>query len=317
MTEAITYRGSLVGHRDWVTSIATCHEQSDVLVSSARDKKCLVWQLNHEAEGPPGHSRMALCGHSGAVQEVTLSSNAGYALSASWDSTLRLWDLDDGTTLRVFEGHKEGVHSVGLSADNRIILSGGRDGEIKLWNVLAECKHTIVKSAHTDCVTKVAFLPLAETPTFVSGSWDLLVKVWDLRCATASADLGADLVGHTAAISTVAVSPDGWLCASGDMDGRAMLWDMSDGEHLYTIDAGSPIHALAFSPQSDRLVAATGTSIKIWELDNQYLLDHLSAISPPENGLPWCVSLAWSADGNMLFAGATDGHIYVYEIQRS
>ena len=40
----------------------------------------------------------------------------------------------------------------------------------------------------------------------------------------------------------------------------------------------------------------------------------LSSKSTSKSGIPWCVSLSWSADGNTLFAGSTDGSIYVYEV---
>ncbi len=36
--------------------------------------------------------------------------------------------------------------------------------------------------------------------------------------------------GHTQFINTVTVSPDGSLCASGGKDGKAMLWDLNEGE---------------------------------------------------------------------------------------
>ena len=37
------------------------------------------------------------------------------------------------------------------------------------------------------------------------------------------------------------MSPDGSLCASGGKDAKAMLWDLNDGKHLYTLDhAGKP-----------------------------------------------------------------------------
>merc|ERR1740115_399448 len=97
-------------------------------------------------------------------------------------------------------------------------------------------------------------------------------------------------------------------------DGTAMLWDVNDGKHLYSLDAGGTINALTFSPKNYWLVAATDGSIKVWDLENKNVLEELSCKDPPKSGIPWCVSLTWSADGNVLFAGSTDGSIYVYEI---
>ena len=58
---------------------------------------------------------------------------------------------------------------------------------------------------------------------------------------------------------------DGSLCASGGKDGTAMLWDVNDGKHLYSLDAGGTINALTFSPKNYWLVAATDTSIKVFQ----------------------------------------------------
>jgi len=89
---------------------------------------------------------------------------------------------------------------------------------------------------------------------------------------------------------------------------------LNDGKHLYSLDAGGTINGLTFSPKNYWLVAATDTSIKVWDLENKNVLDELSSTNPPKNGIPWCVCLTWSADGNTLFAGSTDGNIYVYEV---
>jgi len=48
-------------------------------------------------------------------------------------------------------------------------------------------------------------------------------------------------------------------------DSQAMLWDLNEGKHLYTLDGGGEtINALCFSPNRYWLCAATGPSIKIW-----------------------------------------------------
>jgi hypothetical protein len=44
----------------------------------------------------------------------------------------------------------------------------------------------------------------------------------------------------------------------------AMLWDLSEGKHLYSLDAGSVIHTLVFSPNRYWLCAGTDKSIVIW-----------------------------------------------------
>ncbi|CAN7991604.1 unnamed protein product, partial [Ixodes pacificus] len=106
------------------------------------DKTLILWRLTRD-DASYGVATRRLRGHGHFVTDVVLSSDGQYALSCSWDKTLRLWDLAVGSSTRRFEGHEKDVLSVAFSADNRQIVSGSRDKTIKLWNTLAECKYTI------------------------------------------------------------------------------------------------------------------------------------------------------------------------------
>jgi WD40 repeat protein len=143
---------------------------------------------------------------------------------------------------------------------------------------------------------------------------DKLVKVWSL---SQNCKLKCDLRGHTGYLNTVTVSPDGSLCASGGKDGSAMLWDLTEGKRLYCLEAGDIIHSLVFSPNRYWLVAATDSCIKIWDLESKNMVDELRGnftASTKSGAVPYCTSLAWSADGSDLFAGYTDNCIRVYHV---
>ncbi|CAG8445075.1 7771_t:CDS:10 [Dentiscutata erythropus] len=303
MTDTLSLRGTLVGHSNWVTAIATTSENPEMILSASRDKTIIVWSLTHD-EATYGIPRKALTGHNHFVQDVVISSDGQFALSASWDKTLRLWDLNTGTTTRRFVGHDKDVLSVSFSPDNRQIVSGSRDKTIKLWNTLGECKFNIQEDGHTEWVSCVRFSPNPSNPVIVSCGWDKLVKVWELtKCK-----LRTNHIGHTGYINTVTISPDGSLCASGGKDGITMLWDLNEGKHLYSLEAGDIINALVFSPNRYWLCAATASFIKIWDLETKTVVDDLKP-EFTETGKyskdPECISLAWSPDGTTLFAGYT------------
>lgn len=126
ISETLSLRGVLEGHGDWVTALATTPEDPNLLLSSSRDKSVIVWQLTHAPSGDSsyGYARRALRGHNHFVSDVVISSDGAFALSASWDSELRLWDLATGKTTRRFVGHEKDVLSVAFSVDNRQIVSG-------------------------------------------------------------------------------------------------------------------------------------------------------------------------------------------------
>ncbi|XP_009380503.2 small ribosomal subunit protein RACK1z [Musa acuminata AAA Group] len=322
MVDTLVLRGTMRGHTDMVTAIAAPIDNSDMIVSSSRDKSVLVWHLTKDAPaasadgsgvGSYGVPRRRLTGHSHFVQDVVLSSDGQFALSGSWDGDLRLWDLSTGVTTRRFFGHTKDVLSVAFSIDNRQIVSASRDGTIKLWNTLGECKYTIQDAdAHTNWVSCVRFSPNAYQPTIVSGSWDRTVKVWNLT----NCKLRCTLAGHAGSVNTVAVSPDGSLCASGGKDGVTLLWDLAEGKRLYSLDAGAIIHSLCFSPNRYWLCAATQESVKIWDLESKSIVQDLKPeITTTKNQMLYCTSLTWSADGSTLFTGYTDGTIRVWEIR--
>jgi guanine nucleotide-binding protein subunit beta-2-like 1 protein len=295
-----------------------------------------VWALTKDQESY-GYPLRALRGHNHFVSDVAISSDGQYALSGSWDGTLRLWEIASGTCTKRFigcicgykreekkekcqncasyPGHGKDILSVAFSADNRQIVSGSRDRTLRLWNTVGKCQYPLQELGHSDWVSCVRFSPSTSAPVIVSAGWDKVVKVWSLE----TCKLKTNLVGHSLYVNTVTVSPDGSLCASGGKDGTAMLWDLTEGKQLYKLDAGDIIHSLVFSPNRYWLVAATSTSIKIWDLESKNMVDELKLdVSDRPVGknaqVPYCTCLAWSADGADLYAGYTDNKIRVYHV---
>jgi len=308
-------RGTLDGHSNWVTSIATSSENPDLVLSGSRDKTIILWNITRD-EVSYGVPKRILTGHNHFIEDIAISSDSEHAISASWDKTLRLWNLGTGKTIRQFNSHEKDVLSVSFSPDNRQIISSSRDKTIKLWNTIGECKSTLTEDGHTEWVSCVAFSPNPETPLIVSCGWDKVVKVWDLS----SGKLRTNHYGHQGNINAVTISPDGSLCASGGKDGVTMLWDLNDGKHLYSLEADDSINALVFSPNRYWLCAATNSSIKVWDLESKNAVCELKPefINVGKNSnKPACTSLAWSADGSILFSGYTDSKIRVWQVTRA
>ena len=58
-------------------------------------------------------------------------------VSASWDRTIKIWDLETYQEIRTLEGHEIRVYSVAVSDDKKHIISGDFYGIVRLW-----CFHT-------------------------------------------------------------------------------------------------------------------------------------------------------------------------------
>ena len=181
MSESLVLRGTLEGHGGWVTKITTNPKYPNMLISASRDKTIIIWSLKRNGS-QCGFPSKRLRGHNHFVSDVVISSCGQFAVSSSWDKTLKLWDLDRAQCTTRFNGHTADILSVAFSADNRQIISAGRDKSIKLWNTLGELKWTQSngKESHKEWVSDVKFSPTSQNPVIVSVGWDRQVKIWNM-----------------------------------------------------------------------------------------------------------------------------------------
>lgn len=55
--------------------------------------------------------------------------------TASFDGSVRLWDVRDGSCTRVFSRHRDSVYSVAFSPSGSFLASGSLAGQLYIWNV--------------------------------------------------------------------------------------------------------------------------------------------------------------------------------------
>jgi transducin (beta)-like 1 len=55
--------------------------------------------------------------------------------SASFDSTVRLWDVERGVCQSTLVKHSEPVYSVSFSPDGRLLATGSFDKAIYIWDI--------------------------------------------------------------------------------------------------------------------------------------------------------------------------------------
>ena len=68
-------------------------------------------------------------GHAGGVYAVALTADGRPAVSASGDRTLKVWDLESGTTICSFTGESS-MLSCAVSSDGRTIVAGEASGRV-------------------------------------------------------------------------------------------------------------------------------------------------------------------------------------------
>ena len=197
-----------------------------------------VWLWDLET----GEPLERLEGHTDGVLHVAFAADGRYALSASYDKTVRVWALPPGrpageeppvVEVAHFLGHAGAVDSAVVSPDGRRILSGSYDKTMILWD--RETRQPIRRfNEHGGKGQSVAFAP--DGRRALSGGGDGVLRLWDLE----SGDLIHEFHGHTQPVLCVAISLDGKLAYSaGDPDGTqsaVRVWDVETGQEVRKLE---------------------------------------------------------------------------------
>jgi WD40 repeat protein len=199
-------------------------------------------------------------GHDFLVLDLTVLPGRRRVVSASGDTTLRLWDLDTGKELRRFVGHRDWVRSVTTRAEGREVISVGDDRRLRIWNVRSGKLLTEILGDLTGCV--VATLP--DERYVLLGSEDT-IQLWDLHT-------GAQLrrlEGHTNWVRSLSVLPGGKQVLSSSDDRSLRLWSLDSGAEIgrYLGHQGWVKTAIIL-PDGRRAVSGSedGT-IRVWDLE--------------------------------------------------
>src|SRR5664279_274115 len=74
-----------------------------------------------------------LQGHAARVDAVAVTPDGRRAVSASWDHTLKLWDIESGNEVRTLQGHDRPVDAVAVTPDGESAVSASWDYTLKVW----------------------------------------------------------------------------------------------------------------------------------------------------------------------------------------
>jgi len=112
-------------------------------------------------------------------------------------------------------------------------------------------------------------------------------------------------------IYSLALSPDGKLLATGDMDGQIHLWQIADRKNLLTFKGHEGIvWTVAFSPSRQTLASGGHDGlVKLWDTQTGDCLKTLDK----HKGIVWSVS--FSPDGQTLASGSQDTLICLWDVR--
>ena len=76
-----------------------------------------------------------LAGGAGRVLAIAVTPDGRYAVSGSFDKTLKVWELASGQAVRMLAGHEGAVNAVAVTPDGRYAVSGSSDQTLRVWEL--------------------------------------------------------------------------------------------------------------------------------------------------------------------------------------
>lgn len=125
------------GHQNEVNAIKW-DPQGKLLASCSDDMTLKIWSLSRDTwvHNLQAHAKEIYTIKWSPTGPGTNNPNSNLILaSASFDSTVRLWDVERGECLHTLSRHTEPVYSVAFSPDGKYLATGSFDKCVNIWDI--------------------------------------------------------------------------------------------------------------------------------------------------------------------------------------
>ena len=258
-------------------------------------KECLMKVTFASQKG----SNLTYKGHSHYVNDLDWSPDGTRIATVSLDSTLQIWDSNNGTKLLEINKYYEKLKSVAWSPDGRKIATVGQDTIVRVWN--AETGKEITNFKGIESLDKsLEWSPDGSMLALCGGSG----KVWNLQTETVITNFDF----FNGVIRDIEWSPDGSKFAISSNEGVIIIlngvnFDIKNKINVF--DHESWINGISWDPGSNKIVSV-GFRMIISDAQSGEVLVNKNV----DDAL---YSVDWSPDGTRIATIGYDGILSIRE----
>ena len=286
--------------RGWIRALAG-DPRGRLLASSCQNGSVLLWDLDR------GTLVTEVAQHEGPCLGVHIEPETRELVSVGVDGLIAIRTLADEAPADANESPPRSwaqdvtCYCVSASPGLDTVVIGMTDGDVALWTPDTDQRRTVALNL---------LRPVRAVTASRDGQsfWVTCSDSVARSVATEDGTIGQALLGHTAAINTVAQSTSGNLVATGADDQTVRLWNARTGKSLAVFSGFSgSIRSLASISQGVIVTLGEDRELRYWECDTGKEI--YSARS--EGSLSWPVAVEPSAA--VVACASTDGTLRIFD----
>jgi WD40 repeat protein len=207
------------------------------------------------------------------IMGLAVSPDGQYAVCAGIEGTVVIWDLKTRrkrTSLREgcqLKGHTASAECVVVTPDGRHVISASRDGTLKVWTIKDHLRAKPIQDQITEFLRGLQRNKSAQYAEKVQRLAADVVAQPDPHASELNNDInhlkellfglllfgptdlsGKTLMGHTDAVNSVALTPDGSKAISASDDHSLRVWDLDSGQEITSFTLECAVLSCAVSP---------------------------------------------------------------------
>lgn len=257
---------------------------------------------------PAGKLRTTIAAHQAGVTSVRFDRTGERIVTASYDRTVKVWQVAGGIATATFAKHGSPVGGAVFLPDGKSVasssyerLSTGVVGVVHYWCV---ADGAIMRTVRLGRKPVVALAVSLDGKTMAAASWDFCAFSWPTGGGEPVAFRFPN-EGIYNACDGVALSPDGATLAACGKDKTARIWKLADGQLAATLRGHADFVAkLAFAPDGKQLATASAdATVRLWKATDGAPLGTLCGHS---TGI---TDVAFSPDGRTIVSASVDGAV--------
>ena len=249
---------------------------------------------------------LSFIGHEHDITSLYLSPDGKWAVTGSFDNSMRVWQVTTGRCIRTFRGLSGTIDAVWMDDRHRCVLSLVNETSLQMWKTDLLCnRRELTRAPILICVVSSS-----EEVARRQSELDLLIR--RAKAAAAAGDFRTTVTSLNAAKMI-----DGWQTIRSELNLPELIGRHAEATFISDVVSGASfqghdeqVSSVAISFDGRRaLSAGKDQVIRLWEFPKTKCLQELTG------HYDWIRSIDMTADGRFAVSGSWDRTVRIWNLQ--